>query len=115
MHALADRELVVLVKEPGGWAGVGEYGPLRDRDTGYWDDESNTVVSYGPEVPTAHVRTIWCDDFDDDGNPLRVKLNIEQVHAGMPTGIALFVWTPAAAADRQRRLEKFREAVAAGR
>ena len=72
VHALADRELVVLTREHAGWKGVGEYGPLRDRSYAYWDYATDTRIEYGPEVPTAETTiSRWIDDIDEDGNPLR--------------------------------------------
>jgi hypothetical protein len=110
VHALADRELVVLAKEPGGWAGVGRYGPLVRRDDGYWG-ENDDRQSYGPEVPTAQVRRKLYEDFTDDGKVRWRYLNYEYVRAGMPTGVSLFVWTPEAHAERERRLAAFRAAL----
>jgi hypothetical protein len=110
VHALAARELVVLAKEPGGWAGVGRYGPMVQRDDGYWGDDDERH-DYGPEVPTAQVRRQLVDDYDDDGKPIWRYLNIEYVRAGMPTGVSLFVWTPEAHAERERRLAAFRAAL----
>jgi hypothetical protein len=110
VHALADRELVVLVKEPGGWAGIGKYGPLVERFTGYLDENSGDRKDYGPEVPTAQVRHKLVDDFDDDGKPVWRHVKVEYVHAGMPTGLSLFVWTPEAHAEREARDAAFRAA-----
>ena len=113
VHALADRELVVLTREHAGWKGVGEYGPLRDRSYAYWDYATDTRIEYGPEVPTAKTTiSRWIDDIDEDGNPLRIPVRTEYVHAGMPTGVSLFVWTPQAHAADQHRLDAFRAAFA---
>jgi len=109
VHALAARGSLVLTKEPGGWAGVGRYGPLVRRDDGYWG-ENDERQSYGPEVPTAQVRRLLCEDFDDDGKPVWRYVNVEYVRAGMPTGVSLFVWTPEAHAERERRFADFRAA-----
>jgi hypothetical protein len=49
VHSLAARGLVVLDRRPGGWAGRGEYGPLLERDTGYWDERAGQMVAYRPE------------------------------------------------------------------
>ena len=102
VHALADRELVALTKEPGGWAGVGEYGPLHRRDDGYWGEHGRE--EYGPEVPTADVRKKLIDDFDADGRPTYRRVDVEYVHGGMPTGVSLCVWLPEAHEERERRL-----------
>jgi hypothetical protein len=101
---------VVLATEPGGWAGVGRYGPLVRRDDGYWG-ENDEREPYGPGVPTAQVRRKLYEDFNDDGNLVWRYLNVEYVRAGMPTGVSLFVWTPQAHAERERRFAAFRAAL----
>lgn len=105
VHALAGRELVVLTKEHARWAGVGQYGPLRRRDNGYYDYDldAGKHLQYGPEVPTADVDSRW-DELD------RRFYRIEYVHAGMPTGISLLVWTPEAAAAEAAKLAASRKA-----
>ena len=111
VHALADRELVMLdLWSSGERAGVGEYGPLVQRIDGYWnpDNKGPARLPYGPDVPTAEVRKRWVNDCDDDGNLIRTQISIEYVHAGMPTGRSLFVWSLAAWQADQQRLEAFR-------
>jgi len=103
VHALADRELVVLTKEHARWAGVGQYGPLRRRDNGYYDLDTGKQVEYGPEVPTADFDSHW-DELDRGWN------RVEYVHAGMPTGVSLLVWTPEAAAAEAAKSAAFRKA-----
>ena len=104
VHSLAGRGLVALTKEAGGWAGIGQYGPLVRRDT-VWYEDGERHDGYGPEVPTAETRRF---EYYDDYQVAYGKT--EYVHAGMPVGISLFVWTPEAAAEKQAHLDRFRAA-----
>jgi DNA-binding Lrp family transcriptional regulator len=97
VRALEDRGLVIATKTTV-WHGVGEYGPLvRRREAG--------MGEYGPEVPTARVVR--------KGEPWPWKrgyvaaIDVELVHAGMPTP-ALLVWAP------EKRAAYLQDAMQAG-
>jgi hypothetical protein len=107
VHALAKRELIVATKQGQGWSGVGQYGPLRRRDTGFWGE--NGRQEYGPEVPTAHTERHGYTDYDDDtGAPIRAHYVTEFVHAGTPNGVSLFAWLPEAHQARQELARNWR-------
>ena len=94
VHSLAERDLVVLTKEHGGWKGRGEYGLVKSRR---WLSDS--------DVPTAFVVK---EGEPWPGNPDYVaKRDIEFIRNGMPTGASLFVWLPE---NRAKRLESMAEA-----
>jgi hypothetical protein len=69
------------------------------------------VVPYGPEVPTAEVRRRLYDDYDDDLKPVWRYAKVEYVHAGMPTGVSLFVWLPGTHEAMVERRRAFAEAI----
>lgn len=92
VRALEARELVMVIKLGGSWSGIGEYGPLVPRWSTYWDDKLDKYMEYGPEVPTAEVRTHWIQEPDPTESFLiRVPVDVEYVHMGMPTGASLWV------------------------
>ena len=65
VHSLAQRELVVLTKEHGGWKGQGQYGRMVTRFR-------------------------WVSDLYDDDYRCESWTELN----GMPTGVSLFVWLP---------------------
>ena len=54
--------------------------------------QARQYVEYGPEIPTAEVRTHWIQEPDPTESFLiRVPVDVEYVHMGMPTGASLWV------------------------
>jgi len=90
VHALAERDLVILRKGHGGFAGEGQYGPLAQRGVTRGDEDA--------EWPTAETRQRPDVYFDpeDAGTPrMRVRwYDVEYVRIGMPTGLSLLVSLP---------------------
>ena len=86
VHALADRELVVLTKG-WNWAGGGKYGPLVPREH----------TAYGPDVPTALLVKAGDDPVNAKGQPYRdlhADADIEYVRGGLPSGVSLLARLP---------------------
>ena len=88
VHSLADRDLVVLTKEHGGWKGQGEYGKLVSRR---WSSDNDVPTAFtvkkGEPWPLPDIE----GDYHHGWTATR---DVEFIRNGMPTGASLFVWLP---------------------
>jgi hypothetical protein len=88
VHALADRELVVLTKRGWGWAGEGRYGPLIPRQHTEFGSPGS------PDLPTALLVKAGEHPVNAKGEPYRqlhADSDIEYVRCGLPSGVSLVV------------------------
>jgi AraC-like DNA-binding protein len=88
VRSLESRRLVVITRQQLGQKGVGEYGPLVQRESWHGQDVPTAmVVRKGETWPRARE---WGSDVDVD--TWTAKHDIEFVHVGMPTH-GLAVWS----------------------